>query len=84
MLKLIGLLRAFPSPDSGILLTISPLDEKKVLRPIFASDIANAAATQSERLDNISGKFPFTQTFVFGGYGRTMLNPIYDKLQELP
>lgn len=72
--KFLGLLGPFPRPENGMALSISlPLD--KVDR---RADIAERIATKGEithqELGKLVGKLSFSQTAVFGMFGRTMIN----------
>ena len=80
----LGLRGTMPSRSNGMKLTIS-IDEDKSIRWIKEiSEIISAQSIAHCSLDKLIGKLSFAQTSVFGKFARTLAQPLYDKLHEIP
>ena len=83
-LTFLGLLGSFPGPQRGLLLSIE-LPQGKIAKwsQIIRDHIAGGRIT-SKHLEKLIGKLSFTQTSVFGRFGRTLLIALHYKLKERP
>ena len=83
-LTFLGLRGEFPSPDNDILLIISLPEPKKEKWANITHEFASKGAISHKDLGKLIGGLSFTQTSVFGRFGRTLLRPLHDKLKRLP
>ena len=83
-LTFLGLWGDFPNPDNDMLLVISLPEPKKEKRANITHEFAPKGAISHKDLEKLIGKLSFTQTSVFGRFGRALLRPLRDKLKRRP
>ena len=67
-----------------MLLNIHLHPERIELWPMIAPTIISEGIVQHKAIESLIGKLRFTQTSIFGRFGRTLLNPLYSKLHSHP
>ena len=61
------------------------LPEDKILDcSALIDEFIAARSISHKQLGKLVGRFPFTQTSVFGRFGRTRLSPLHRKLRQRP
>ena len=83
-IKFLGLLGSFPDPDGDMLLRITLPQDKIERWSKITLDHATSGRASHKDLEKLIGKLSYTQTSVFGRFGRTLLKPLHDKLKERP
>ena len=83
-LKFLGLTGDFPQISSGMVLSIYLPDDKIQKWSSIVDEILSSGSVQHKPLEKLVGKLCFTQTSIFGRFGRTMLKPLYTKLHSTP
>ena len=77
-LTFLGIWGEFPCPDNDMILRISLHGPKKEKWANTTLDFASKGAISHKDLEKLIGALSFTQTSVFGRFGRTLLMPIRD------
>ena len=83
-LEFLGLTGDFPQAESGMILMIYLPQEKITKWPNIIDEILTLGKIQHKPLEKLIGKLVYTQTSVFGRFGRAMLKPLYTKLHTHP
>ena len=79
-LTFLGMFGEFPNRENGNLLRISRPSEKAIRwEAIISPHIASGQILPTE-LDKLIGRLSFSQTAIFGRFGRSILRPLYNKL----
>ena len=73
-----------PSPEKDTILHISLPKGKKGRWPQIRLDFALAESIARKDLEKLIGELPFTQTSVFGRFGRPLLTPLQGMLEIHP
>ena len=76
----LGLRGTFPSPQTDMLLSVDLTAEKKAAWASRIDDILEAGAISHGELEALTGRLSFSQTSIFGRYGRAMMQHLYRKL----
>ena len=76
-----GLWGEFPIPDNDMPRMISLPRHKEEIWASIARDFSPKGAMRRKRSEKLIGGLPFTQTSVFGRFGRTALRPLRDNLK---
>ena len=83
-IKFLGLKGVFPSIGNGMLLRIFLPKSKIEKWSTEVEEILRCGSVEHKPLEKIIGKLSFTQTSIFGRFGRTMLRPLYNKKNAHP
>ena len=83
-LKFLGLKGDFPHVKSGMLLRIYLPRSKIVAWSNLISEIISKGSIEHKPLESLIGKLSFTQTSIFGRFGRTLLRFLQTKLHRRP
>ena len=83
-LQFLGLTGQPPQISNGVILNIFLPEEKIFLRATLIEAINVKGSVQHKKLEKLIGKLSFTQTSVFGRFGRTPLRPLRRKLHSRP
>ena len=83
-LTFFGLRGEVPCPDNDMIIRISLPGPKKAGMADIALDVASKGAISNNDLEKVMDRLSFTQTSVFGRFGRTLLTPLRDKLKSRP
>ena len=83
-LAFLGLWGEFPGPDNDMLLRIPLPEHKKTKWANITHEFASKGTVPHKDLEKLIGGLSFTQTSVFGRFGRTLLRPLHDKLKQRP
>ena len=84
VVKFLGLLGSFPGIDTDFLLHISLPQDKIVRWSQITLDHMTEGRITHKNLERLVGKLSYTQTSVFGRFGRTLLKPLIDKANARP
>ena len=84
LIKFIGLLGSFPCEENKFLLHISQPQDKIVRWSQITLDHLTDGRITHKHLESLIGKLAYTQTSVFGRFGRTLLKPLQDKVNDRP
>ena len=82
--KFLRLLGKFPSTANGMTLSISLPEDKARRRSEINSSVACNGSIPHKDLEKLVGKLSFSQTSVFGKFGRSMPKPLFGKLKSTP
>lgn len=79
-LTFLGLSGSFPGPDTNMsLFTDLPAIKKRRRASLIRQTLA-AGSIRHDELGSPTGLLPFSQTSVFGRFGRSMMQPLYRKV----
>ena len=67
---LLGVGGRFPAPDYDMALSVSLTDEKKSLRAARIDEFLKAGRILRRERESLTGRLSFSQTAVFGRFGR--------------
>ena len=76
----LGLLGRFPNPGNDMTLSIALPEDKKTNWATIIDKIPTLGVVQHSQLESLIGKLSFSQTSIFGRFGRPMLTPLQIKL----
>ena len=83
-LKFLGLTGNFPQISSGVLLRIFLPDDKITAWSACIDEFIASRSITHKQLAKLIGRLSFTQTSIFGRFGRTLLRPLHKKLRQHP
>ena len=83
-LNFLGLTGNFPQVSSGMLLRIFLPEDKILTWSAQIDEFTRAGSISHKQLEKLVGRLSFTQTSVFGRFGRTLLRPLHRKLHQHP
>ena len=83
-LKFLGLTGKLHQVSTGMPLRIFLPDDKILAWSALIDELIAARSTPHKQLAKLVGRVPFTQTSVFGRFGRTLLRPLHMKLRQPP
>ena len=75
----LGLLGHFPGPDTDMILSITLSDEKMTDWIAIVRNVLSAGRISHKDLKSLTGKISFSQTPIFGRFGRVVVQPLYRK-----
>ena len=76
----LGLVGPFPDPPNGMLLSIDVTDVKKEGRASRIGEFLVIERIPHKDLESLTGRLSFSQTSIFGRFGRALIRPLYRKL----
>ena len=76
----LGLLGDFPRPGNKMTLSITLPEEKKADWVALITEIQTLGVVSRDQLASLVGGLSFSQTSIFGRFGRPMLTPLHVKL----
>ena len=75
-----GLCGSFPGPDTDMSLRIDlPALKKRKWSSLIRQTLRSGSITH-DRLESLTGRLSFSQTSIFGRFGRAMMQPLYRKI----
>ena len=78
--NLLGDMGGFPSPASNMLLSVDLPDAKKVSWIARIEQFTQAGQIGHKELESLTGRLSFSQTSIFGRFGRATTQPLYRKV----
>lgn len=79
----LGLEGSFPFPQSGMTLSIDHPLVKRVNWARMIDNILELGVATHSQLESLIGRLSFSQTSIFGRFGRPMISPLYVNLDTL-
>ena len=79
-LTFLGLEGFFPVRDNGMLLSVDLTDGKKRKWADRISQFLDAGMISHKELESLNGRLSFSQTSIFGRFGRALTQPLYRKV----
>ena len=76
----LGIEWKFPNPSNGMTLALALPLGKKTRWTDAINKIIKLGVVTHDQLESLAGRLSFSQTSVFGRFGRPMLTPLYNKL----
>ena len=76
----LGLWGQFPSPASNMLLSVDLPEAKKAAWSARIEQFIHAGQIGHKELESLTGRLSFSQTSIFGRFGRAMMQPLYRKV----
>ena len=80
----LGLLGSSPRPLRDMTLSIIPPEDKKVRWVAAIKLILTNGSISRDHLDSLAGRLSFSQTSLFGRFGRPMMTPLHMKANTSP
>ena len=76
----LGLEGFFPGRDNSMLLSVDLTESKKRKWAERISEFLDAGVISHQELESLNGRLSFSQTSVFGRFGRALMQPLYKKV----
>ena len=80
VLTFLGIQGDFPSPKNGMALEVSLPEDKKTNWADPIAKILDLCVITHDQLESLIGRLSFSQTSIFGRFGRPMMTHLYTKL----
>ena len=81
-LVFLGLQGNFPGPETDALLRVKLPGDKKNYCSDRIEDFLHAGSVTHKELESLVGRLSYSQTSIFGRFGRAMMHPLYRKLRS--
>ena len=80
VMTFLGIQGSFPSPSNGMTLEVSLPEDKKKKWVDMITQIIDLGIITHDQLESLIGRLSFSQTSIFGRFGRPMMTQLYNKL----